>query len=55
MIEKYFCVGECPNCGKNNWHLISRLEYNPLTHVYDIHQIQCLDCMFVCEERYAGP
>lgn len=53
MIEKYFCIENCPNCKKNNWQLISRLEYNPATGVYDIHLIQCMDCMFVCEERYA--
>ena len=51
LINKYFCFEPCPNCGKENWHLVSKLEYNPHTGMYDIHLIQCLDCMFIVEER----
>lgn len=51
VIDKYFCSKPCPHCGKDNWNFVSKFEYNPDVGTYDIHLIQCLDCMFITEEE----
>jgi len=52
LIEKYPCYEPCPNCGKINWHFVAKLEYNPSEQVYDIHLIQCKECMMVFNEGF---
>jgi predicted nucleic acid-binding Zn ribbon protein len=52
LIDKYPCYEPCPNCGKTNWQLVAKLEYNPDERVYDIHLLQCLDCMLMVNEGF---
>jgi len=50
-IEPYFSNKICPNCDENNWNLVVKLEYNESIGKYDIHLIQCMECMMIFTEE----